>query len=206
MRDVGLRAPAHAPSVPAGRPGCDGYAGASRQPGGRLSSGPRRPGRASSRAPLWRAPRDLGRSPGSPCGARVGGDFCPGPIFGSPAPPPLELRGSSLESFDGQRLRHHCWRLAATGRPGPPGSRAFRKALLPGAGRCHVKNGVHSRPVAGSDARSLPQRQGSGDKSAAPSPRLRGEGRGEGRQEANGWCCFLALSVLKRLVLLPPLT
>ena len=35
----------------------------------------------------------------------------------------------------------HYWRFAAGGRSGPPGSRAFRWALLPGAGRCHVKDG-----------------------------------------------------------------
>src|SRR5262245_26379700 len=72
---------------------CDGDAGASRQPWGRLSSGPGRPGRAClgalSEPPgtLWvpwvasRRPRD--------------GDFCPATLFGLPLAP---LRTERLPS------------------------------------------------------------------------------------------------------------
>ena len=65
--------------------------------------------------------------------------------------PSLELSRSHLQSFDGQRLRHHCWRFIAAGWPGPPGSRAI-SLFFQGAGRLHVNVGWrHPRPVAAND-------------------------------------------------------
>jgi hypothetical protein len=110
-----------------------------------LSSGPRRLreaslGEVSDPAGLTRvSPWDLAGSPGSPCGARVGGDFCPGPLFGFP-PCPGESRGrSAMQPFGGQRFPAIAGAFPSAGFPGllelgPP----FRPCL-PGAGRLHVR-------------------------------------------------------------------
>ena len=75
---------AHAPSVPGEARGCDGYAGASRQPRGRFSSGPGRPGRACLEGPLVETHLGpLEGSPGLPCGTRVTAICVPVRCFGA---------------------------------------------------------------------------------------------------------------------------
>ena len=124
-----------------GRRGCDGYAGASSATRGRCH----RPGRP--RASLPGSPVGLSgtsRVPGLPCGARVR-RFC-GPLrcFGFPPRsgcPDIDVHTLSPRAVTAHR--RHCWRLGGNGRSGPPGSRAIR-TLLPGADRCHVKDGCAS--------------------------------------------------------------
>ena len=125
------------PSPAAGRR-CDGYAGASSATRGPVPPGPRRPGQASLRAPCG-APRDLEGSRGLPCGTRVG-DFCPGAQLWLPA----LARHRTLSRKGGRRLRAIADALPETVATGPPGSRAIRRLYLPGAGRCHVKDGCAS--------------------------------------------------------------
>ena len=100
-------------------------------------------------AAKWRA---FALRNGPPFDARVAALLCPGPLFGFPLlAPSLKLSRSYLQSFDGQRLRHHCWRFIAAGWPGPPGSRAISLSFQ-GAGRLHVNVGWrHPRPVAAND-------------------------------------------------------
>ena len=91
--------------------------------------------------------------------------LCPGPLFGFPLlAPSLELSRSHLQSFDGQRLRHHCWRFIAAGWPGPPGSWAISPSFQD-AGRPHVNVGWrHPRPVAANDGRIVRTRHPHGDR------------------------------------------
>ncbi len=132
----------HAPSVPGVGRGCDGYAGASSATRGPVFSGPRRPGRASSRAPSVKGlPGTLGVPWVAVRRPRWRRFLSRATLWPVRSAPSLEPRGSGLEPFGGQRTPRHYWRFTASGWPGPPGSRALRKVLLPGAGRCHVKNG-----------------------------------------------------------------
>ena len=74
--DLSFRHAPFLPAPPRGRSArCDGYAGASRRPGGRLTSGPSRPGRACSRA-LLGAHRDPGGVPWVALRHPRDGDFC----------------------------------------------------------------------------------------------------------------------------------
>ena len=128
----------HAPSAPRGFSarvrrvrGCRmGNPGAGYPP---APGGLRRP----PREPSSGSPGPCG-SPGPPCGARVAAISVPGPSSASRSAR-WSTKRSRLQSFDGQRLRNHRWRLAVTGWPGPPGSRPSNtRAYLPGAGPCHV--------------------------------------------------------------------
>ena len=84
----------HAPSVPGGEEArrCDGYAGASRQPGAGCPPAPGDPG-GPPREPLRGSPGPCG-SPGLPCGARVAAICVPVRCFGFP------LRSSCPERSD----------------------------------------------------------------------------------------------------------
>ncbi len=140
-----MHAPSRPPGVPAGvrrvtQAPC-------RQPGGRLSSGPRRRGRASSRAPVQHQ-----SSPG-PCGVPWAALRRPRRrrfVSRCEAAAPGQARHHV--PLGGLRRRRHCWRSAGNGRSGPPGFRpsntraSFQAPILAtlGAGT--------ERPVAGKDA------------------------------------------------------
>ena len=145
---------------PAGNPALRGATGTRvphGQPGGRLSSGPRRPAPASSRAPL-RALRDLVGSPGPPCGARVAA-ICV----------PLQAAAFRMVwTFEGQTPQARsamCLSAASGSAPLPTLCRKRSQraswilshlALLPGAGRLHMGDGWrHPRPVATNDGPNL---------------------------------------------------
>jgi hypothetical protein len=119
---------------------CDGYAGAAWATRGPVVLRPQQVRPDLLEGPPCGPSGTFEGSPGLPRGTRVAAISVPSQSLVSRS---AEASRSHLQSFDGQRLRHHCWRLAATGCLGPPGPRAFRSALLPGAGRCHVKDGVH---------------------------------------------------------------
>ena len=130
---------AHAPSVCGVGRRCDGSRAPLRQPRGRLSSGPGRPGLACLEASC-EAPWDPARGPRGCLAAPACGDLCPGRLLWLPAPPSCPERSDrTLSHLRRSAIPRHCCRFAANGPSGPPGSRPSNtRTYLPGAGRCHV--------------------------------------------------------------------
>ncbi len=118
--------------------GATGTRAPSGRPGGRLSSGPSRPGRACSRAPC-ESPLGPWGSPGLPCGTRVTAISVLVRSSACRSTPWLTLRAVAMQPLGGRRFRRHCWRFLVSGFPRPPGARSSNtRAYLPGADRCHA--------------------------------------------------------------------
>ncbi len=108
---------------PAGPPGpargATGTRAPSGRPGGRLSSGPSRPGRACSRAPCesplgpWGVPWVALRHPRY-------GDFCPGTLFGLPLHAMADARAVAMQPLGGRRFPAIAGASSSAGFPGLP--------------------------------------------------------------------------------------
>jgi hypothetical protein len=121
-------------------------------------------------------------SPGLPFGTRVTA-ICVPVRFLWCAARPCEPHDDTLSHSRRSAGPRHCWRFSANGRSGPPGSRTFRKVLLPGADLRLREERIDPHPVAGRRRGNLAQRRGGGDKcrskdGLSPLPAARRGGRG----------------------------
>ncbi len=161
MRAVGLRARPRAVRPRQRGRRCDGYAGASRQPGGRYHPAPGGAGCSLPGSPVG-LPETLLGSRGR-LAAPASAISVPEQSFGFPAAPSCRAPRSHLEPLGRSPAPRHCWRFDRKRLPsGPPGSRAIPLSFRapPAAtrtvnGPTHVPSqttvraGCHTRQAAG---------------------------------------------------------
>jgi hypothetical protein len=111
-------------------------------PRDRYRAGPRRPGQASSRALPEKSSPGPVRVPWVAISAPALRRFLSRSDLWLPAAP-LPERRSHLEALGRSAVPRHCWRFAANGLPGPPGSRAIRSP----SGRRSLPRGEVNGPI-----------------------------------------------------------